>query len=178
MPNEAQNHVLAGPGRSAGCKKPLCFRARWPPAVFFPKKTPPQKLDMPAWPKLVEFWSNIDEKLTKMFRGRNVCGNFGLGPKNKAKMGPRRGLHLSTREWDGGTNSGSQGGRQQEEGRDLPRLFWCYSSGDAVYVSGVGCGTHSENGNYLIRITRKLVKPFVLLLQPWSWSQITQRTKN
>ena len=75
-PNQPQNHVLAGVGWSAGCKKPLCFRARWPPAVFSQKSAPPN-LDMPTRLFLRRVFI-IVQKCPKMFRGRNVCGNLGL----------------------------------------------------------------------------------------------------
>ena len=44
---------------------------------FLEKKGNPKNLDMLAWSNLVTFWSDFDQKLPKMFRGRDVCGNFG-----------------------------------------------------------------------------------------------------
>ena len=44
---------------------------------YFQKNSTPQNLDMPAWSNLVNFGSNFDQKWPKMFRGRDVCGNFG-----------------------------------------------------------------------------------------------------
>ena len=64
------------------CKQPMCFGVG---AVFFPEKCM-------SWKKVTchlgifgRFW--IDFELN-MFRGRNVCGNFGLGPKSEPEMGP------------------------------------------------------------------------------------------